>query len=283
MPTNFDNLPDPYKTDAPAVDPNVTPPGIKAGESAPGSGVSDRLAYIGNRIGAGITTEAQSQATPRAQWPGLIPYLSGTPITNERSQFGGMLAATPMDTSAPLPKPPDRWTEAFGSGAESMVHHPILSAMTPGITFATGATNELLKDLPPQVREGVGAAIGLVGPFGVAHLASNVAHLAQGHFGGIGTMLHSIIKAPASSTAFNAANALVRVAKSFIGEGLGSETPLSRAERPPTPQPTTQKDTPPATPPPEPASTGVADALYHWGGFAHWPSAADMVNSLTSR
>jgi hypothetical protein len=199
----------------------------------------------------------------------------------------------PLQPPPPM-QAPDRFSEIMGSGAATMMHHPILSTFFPGSTFAEGASNELLKDLPTPVRQAAGAIIGLVGVGGAAHLMSQVGHLASGHFGGIGTILGSILKAPSSPHAFDAANALTRIARSYAGEGVGSEAPISRSNQllptPPIPPGPSSGLTGPSprehdiTPVPGPSmAERAASGLYHWGGFLGMPSAADMVNNLTPR
>lgn len=274
MATDFDNLPDPNTYPAPP-DPNAPrPPEITAGETAPGSAITSGLSYIGSRGARAISQIMQPspQTDPKT---GETYYID--PISKERTSY------QPIDIP-PLQKAPDPYSEAMGSGFENVLRHPIQSAITPGMTFASGVSNELLKDAPVQLREGVDAAFGLIGPRGIYHMLATPAHLLSGHFGGIGTIVSSLLHAPASSKpAFDAANLLSRLYKGWVGTRLGSEQPLSQYQPPEQPTPT---GTPTRGQTTAPAGSGggntlntIGDALWNWGGVLGLPSMGDITRT----
>lgn len=198
--------------------PKVTPEGPPPQMSAPGYGMTDRLNYLTSRGVRAI--ESIMQPSPQKD-PKTGEQYWIDPISKERMDHPPM-AITPLQSS------PDRATAAIGSGIEGMVRHPILSMITPGTTFATSGSNELLRGYDPLLREGVGAGIGFLGLGGASKLATGLGHLLS-HGGIPQAIWHYLSHAPAALPS-SSASLLARLGRAYVGESIGSEKPLTYNE-----------------------------------------------------
>lgn len=192
-------------------------PSIK--ESKPGYGITDRATYIWDRA-ANALQQALDPDNKRADQ--VAGYIRG--LMQEHGLGAYTQYAPTLGPPGPVGPAPDRFTRAGGAGLETVIRHPIASLFGLGTTFATGVSNDLLRDQTPEMREAVGAGIGLLSPSGLLHAAGIPIHALAGHFGGLSHIWNSI--AHAAPTNIGPRNLLNTGIRAGIGYGIGSEEPL---------------------------------------------------------